>query len=410
MFCNVNNSYYPRSKFSKVGYQPPKGPKLTQMEKLQGKFDLTAPRIMPPEMIKKITESQKISKPKLPSRVDESLLIPPPQAADEKRLVRSKCPNAIEINPSLIFSTPLDDHIVLGEIGSPHGLKGHVKVKSLTTRPMAWLCQPGFRYLKNMHDGHVIPIKLESGRLVNNEEIYVLKFEGIDCREHALRLMGCYLTTQLQNVPPLEEDCYYSRDLLECNVYLFNDDTKTLLGKAAGFLHRTRLVNVKKYANLTEDLLEVEMDIRLSLLTLINLTKNRKIDQGAPSGVSLVTSNDLEEAEVINAEQELCESMTGVHYVKYFVCSDCKAEFTKYDVAVAHEMAGCSNGPEANVKNFDSELKATTIDEVSISNLKRPIRRFYVPLVKNETIRCVDAPNKSIYIDPYTIFIGEDGQ
>ncbi|GIX61346.1 16S rRNA processing protein [Babesia caballi] len=351
---------------------------------------------------------------------------PPPQ----KKEPEVKCPNAILLDKSIIFSTPVDEYIVVGKILSPHGLRGHVKVRSLCSNPELRLCEPGYRFLKfRNRDETVMPIKIEYGRLLDGEKTYRLKLEGVDSKDQALRLNGSYLSVSIRDVPPLEEDCYYSRDLMDLDIYLFNDDTKTRLGKVVGFWHREDLVSHPKFTNLTEDLIEVEMDIRLSLQTLVSLTKKSKEMAEAereapatmkPKGVSVVTDRDLDAAdEVIDAEEELASAkMMGVHYVKYYTCSLCKKEFTNQATAMEHDRAheagvipdAAEHEPAGSLQDGNHQgQRVYTLDEFYEKDIKTPVRRFYIPLIKEETIKFVDAPNKSIYVETFTVFIGEDG-
>ncbi|GIX61396.1 16S rRNA processing protein [Babesia caballi] len=340
-----------------------------------------------------------------------------PKPAPQKKQPEVKCPNAILLDKSIIFSTPVDEYIVVGKILSPHGLRGHVKVRSLCSNPELRLYEPGYRFLKfRNREETVMPIKIEYGRLLDGEKTYRLKLEGVDSKDQALRLNGSYLSVSIRDVPPLEEDCYYSRDLMDLDIYLFNDDTKTRLGKVVGFWHREDLVSHPKFTNLTEDLIEVEMDIRLSLQTLVSLTKKSKEIAEAereapptmkPKGVSVVTDRDLDAAdEVIDAEEELASAkMMG--------------EFTNQATAMEHDRAHEAgvipdegeHEPAGSLQDGNHQgQRVYTLDEFYEKDIKTPVRRFYIPLIKEETIKFVDVPNKSIYVETFTVFIGEDGK
>ncbi|ORM40216.1 Ribosome maturation factor RimM [Babesia sp. Xinjiang] len=439
------NKYYKRSKYSKVGFKHGLLKKLeTQEERLARTFNIFAP--MPKEemcapgkdgpdleLLSNVgkyikhhatKEKLKAEKSREGPKTREALKKTPPPAKISPVV---RCPNAILIDRSILFSTALDEYIVVGKILSPHGLRGHVKVRSLCSNPELRLCEPGYRFLKvPFRDEKVLPIKIEYGRLFDGEKTYRLKLEGVDTRDQAMRLNGTYISVSIRDVPPLEEDCYYSRDLLDLNVYLFNDDSKTCLGKVVDFWHREDLVSNPKLANLTEDLIEVEMDIKLSLRTLLSLTKRSKQsadDETSEStkskGVSLVTDHDLDNAdEVIDAEEALMNSsMMGVQYVKYYTCSICKREFTNYSLALEHDRAHEANAvpaaaplpTEIGTVGSSKGDKVYTLDEYYEKGIKHPVRRFYIPLIKEETIKFVDVPNKSIYVEAYTILIGEDG-
>ncbi|CDR96642.1 16S rRNA processing protein RimM domain containing protein, putative [Babesia bigemina] len=453
------NKYYKRSKHSKVGFKGGLRKEVeTQEERLARTFNIFAP--MPKEELmstssrpnapdpdlvadinkyikhhieKEKQESAKLagsgSSPPRKSEKPPKPLAKPVAAPDPQPQV--KCPNAILLDKSILFSTPLDEYIVIGKILSPHGLRGHVKVRSLCSNPEIKLCEPGYRFLKFPNrDETVMPIKIDSGKLLDGEKTYRLKLEGVDTKDQALRLNGAFLSVSIRDVPPLEEDCYYSRDILNLNVYLFNDKTKTCLGKVVGFWHREDLVHHPKLANLTEDLIEVEMDIRLSLQTLLALTKrSAELDGETPAAsevvkskkVTVVTDRDLDMADdVIDAEEVLANSnMMGVHYVKYYTCSICNREFTNYSIALEHDRAHdagvVTESPDHEHVSNGQEAQSTkgeqiyTLDEYYEKEIKKPVRRFYIPLIKEETIKFVDVPNNSLYVDTFTVFIGEDG-
>eukprot|EP00371_Babesia_bovis_P003324 XP_001611971.1 16S rRNA processing protein RimM domain containing protein [Babesia bovis T2Bo] len=431
----VPNKYYQRSKYSKVGFKEGLKRKLeTDEERMARTFNIFAP--MPKEAMinpdrkdapdisliadinKNIKHMTKLEKQKLEEsrKKKETVKTVPPMPL--KVATTSRCPNAILIDKSTIFSTPLDEYIVVGKILSPHGLKGHVKVMSLSSCPDIHLCQPGYKFLKIPYrNERVMPIKIEYGRLYDGIKMYRLKLEGVDTRDQAIRLNGAYLSVSIRDVPPLQEDCYYSRDLLDMDLYLFNDNTKTRLGKVIDFCHREDLVSSPKYANITEDLLEVEMDLKLSIRTMLSLTRQchelakQQVDKPTPKGVSIVTDHDLETADnIIDAEEELVNScMTGVQYVKYYTCSICNKEFTNHDAALEHDRAHEANAilPGNTVESTHTDL-IHPLDEKYEKRMKKPIRRFYIPLIKDETVKFVDVPNKSIYVDVYTIFIGDE--
>ncbi len=100
--------------------------------------------------------------------------------------------------------------ISIGQITKPHGVRGEVKVLSLTDS------LERFRELdKVLIDGKEVAItsvKLQSDRAI-------LKLEGIDSMDQADEYRNKYLEVKREDAMELDEDSYYIADLLDCVVY-----------------------------------------------------------------------------------------------------------------------------------------------------------------------------------------------
>src|SRR5665647_739673 len=119
----------------------------------------------------------------------------------------------------------MEDFMSVGKIGKTHGLKGEVKVFSLTDS------LERFKTLKSVYiDGEIR--KVEGCKLQHDRAI--LKIEGIDSIEQAELYRNKYLMVKREDAVELPEDSYYVADLMECNVY---DDTGEELGKVFDVLH-----------------------------------------------------------------------------------------------------------------------------------------------------------------------------
>uniref|UniRef100_A0A3B0MZU9 C2H2-type domain-containing protein n=1 Tax=Theileria annulata TaxID=5874 RepID=A0A3B0MZU9_THEAN len=166
--------------------------------------------------------------------------------------------------------------------------------------------------------------------------------------------------------------------------------------------------------------------MKVSLKTLINVSK-ASINNGTqnsdevkeePVKCSLVMERDLEEAdEIIDASKEFENPyFKSMMYIKYYECSVCKKEFTNQTTALLHENTHNGNSQkqlvddleEKRKEGMDKKIKILSIEDIAEEDIKKPIRRFYVPLIRSETVKYIDVENKSVYVDPYTIFIGED--
>ncbi|MCR5559829.1 MAG: ribosome maturation factor RimM [Schwartzia sp.] len=110
------------------------------------------------------------------------------------------------------------NNIVIGKIGAPHGVHGELKVVPITDYPER------FKGMKKVFvDDESMDIK--SVRYQNDR--ILMMFSGYDSREKAATLTGRMLSVERTEAVPLEEDEYYTFDILGLNV-------ETEDGKALG--------------------------------------------------------------------------------------------------------------------------------------------------------------------------------
>ncbi|HEY8805878.1 MAG TPA: ribosome maturation factor RimM [Clostridium sp.] len=104
----------------------------------------------------------------------------------------------------------MKDFMSVGQIGKTHGLKGEVKVFSLTDS------LERFKKIKNVYiDGEIR--KVEGCKLQADKAI--LKIEGIDSIEQAETYRNKYLMVKREDAVKLSEGSYYVADILECTVF-----------------------------------------------------------------------------------------------------------------------------------------------------------------------------------------------
>ena len=79
-----------------------------------------------------------------------------------------------------------NEWLVVGLITSPHGIKGKIKVKSLSDFNERFL-NPGKRWIQKENEP---PLELEliSGFKQPGKETFILTFKGINTRNHAEKL------------------------------------------------------------------------------------------------------------------------------------------------------------------------------------------------------------------------------
>ena len=108
---------------------------------------------------------------------------------------------------------PAVDRIVIGRIARPHGVMGEVKIIALTN--VAGRFQPGLKVILEFENG-----RLESHSIVQARGAgdTILELDGIETREDAERCSGTYITVPRSEVPRLDENTFYSFDLIGMEV------------------------------------------------------------------------------------------------------------------------------------------------------------------------------------------------
>ncbi|MBM7059934.1 ribosome maturation factor RimM [Pseudomonas sp. UL073] len=99
---------------------------------------------------------------------------------------------------------PADDLIVIGKIGSVHGVRGEVKVYSFTDPIDNLLDYPHWTLRR---DGEVRTVELVRGRLQG--KVLVAKLKGLDDREEARAFGGFEICIARALLPQLAEGEYY---------------------------------------------------------------------------------------------------------------------------------------------------------------------------------------------------------
>lgn len=100
--------------------------------------------------------------------------------------------------------------VVIGLIVAAHGVKGEVRVRSLSDSPNRFtnLLQC---YLRN-NTGEVKPCRIRSAKIIKG--MYALGIDGVNSRDEADSLRGCELVVTRNDVGPLPEGSYYVFDIV----------------------------------------------------------------------------------------------------------------------------------------------------------------------------------------------------
>lgn len=155
----------------------------------------------------------------------------------------------------------MKDFLTIGQIINIHGIKGELKVFPLTDDSKR------YRKLKTVYiDGverKILWCKLQA-------KFVVLKIEGIETPEEAIKYRDKYLEVKRDDAVKLEEDTYFVADIIGCNVV---DENNKELGKVFDviFTGSNEVYWVKGKEELMVPALKsvvVSMDLKNKLVTI----------------------------------------------------------------------------------------------------------------------------------------------
>ena len=108
----------------------------------------------------------------------------------------------------------MNEKLIVGKIGAPHGIKGEIKVFPLTDDPTRFqaLSKVYVKSKEGYEEFEICSVKYNGPHLI-------LKLEKINDRNDADRLKNKYLEISREDGISLEEDEYYIVDLIGLEVY-----------------------------------------------------------------------------------------------------------------------------------------------------------------------------------------------
>ena len=119
--------------------------------------------------------------------------------------------------------------LVVGLITSCHGIKGQVKVKSLSDFEERFL-KPGIRWLQKKNEPPS-EIELTSGYKQPGKETFIVKLNGINNRNHAEQLKKSKILVKTDKLPKLNTEEFHFLELLNLQVKILEDNELKIIGK-----------------------------------------------------------------------------------------------------------------------------------------------------------------------------------
>ena len=122
-----------------------------------------------------------------------------------------------------------NEWLVVGLITSCHGIKGQLKVKSLTDFEERFL-KPGMRWLQKENEPP-LEIKLTSGFRQPGRATFIISLEGINSRNDAEQLKKFKILVKTDNLPRLQKEEFHLLELINLQVKTFENDKLKIIGK-----------------------------------------------------------------------------------------------------------------------------------------------------------------------------------
>ena len=122
-----------------------------------------------------------------------------------------------------------NEWLTVGLITSCHGINGQIKVKSLSDFEERFV-KPGMRWLQKENEP---PSKLQliSGFKQPGKETFIVKFQGINTRNHADQLKKFKILVKSDALPKLKREEFHLLELVNLEVKILENDELKEIGK-----------------------------------------------------------------------------------------------------------------------------------------------------------------------------------
>ena len=122
-----------------------------------------------------------------------------------------------------------NEWLIVGLITSCHGIKGQVKVKSLSDFEERFL-KPGIRWLQKDNEPPS-KIELTSGFKQPGKETFIVTLKGVNTRNHAEQLKKYKILVKTNKLPKLEKEEFHLLELINLEVKTLENDELRTIGK-----------------------------------------------------------------------------------------------------------------------------------------------------------------------------------
>ena len=126
------------------------------------------------------------------------------------------------------------DWLVVGIITSPHGVKGQLKIKSLSDFKERFT-EPGKRWIQK--DNEIpVPQTLLSGYQRPGKDSFIISLDGVKDRNKAEKLKLYKLLVKKDDIPKLQDNEFHINQLLHLQVKLLVKNKLEVIGKVVDLI------------------------------------------------------------------------------------------------------------------------------------------------------------------------------
>ncbi len=143
--------------------------------------------------------------------------------------------------------TKKKEWLVVGEITSPHGINGQLKVKSLSDFEERFT-KPGTRWLQKDEEEPLI-FNLIKGIKKPGKDIFIISLKGICTRNQAEKLTKQKILVKNTDIPKLKNGEFHINELLKLKVKLLSNNEMTIIGEVCDLVNDNNnllLINIFK--------------------------------------------------------------------------------------------------------------------------------------------------------------------
>ena len=172
-----------------------------------------------------------------------------------------------------------NEWLIVGFITSCHGIHGQLKVKSLSDFEERFL-KPGMRWLQKENETPS-EIELISGFKQPGKEIFIVKFKGINTRNHAEQLKKYKILVKTDKLPKLKKEEFHLLELINLEVKTLENDHLKIIGKVINLENeKNNLLVIELFKNQKKVLIPFVKEI----VPLVDI-KNNFLIINPPSGL-----------------------------------------------------------------------------------------------------------------------------
>ncbi len=172
-----------------------------------------------------------------------------------------------------------NEWLTVGLVTSCHGINGQVKVKSLSDFEERFL-KPGMRWLQKDNEP---PSKIEllTGFKQPGKETFIIRFQGINTRNHAEQLKKFKILVKTNELPKLKEQEFHLLELIDLQVKTLENDELKVIGKVINLENeKNNLLVIELFKNQKKVLIPFVKEI----VPLVDI-KNNFIIINPPNGL-----------------------------------------------------------------------------------------------------------------------------